>query len=133
MKPVRFLTFASFAVLTACAAPGPDNAPPLAMSTGPQCFRVNELRAFRTAPDGSVAIRTSGNRWFELRLTGICPTFAWVAEIGIRPRNTLWLCEGSSEKLIAPFPAGGDNCYIEDVRRIASETSQESTGAPVSF
>jgi len=118
-KPVRFLAFASFGILSACATQAPDSGASLAMSSGPQCFRVNELRGFRTGPDGLAAIRTSGDRWFELRLSGVCPDFGWISQIGIRPRDTLLLCEGSTEKLIAPFPGHGDNCYVTGVRRIA--------------
>jgi len=118
-RSVRLLVFSSFVALSACAAPVPEGGTQLALSSGPQCFRVNELRGFRSGPDGLVSIQTAGDRWFQARLSSGCPDFGWIAQIGLRPRNSLWLCEGDADELIAPFPGARNNCYISGIHRLA--------------
>ena len=114
-RSVRLLAFNSFIALAACAAPAPENGTQVAISSGPQCFRVN--------------IQTAGDRWFQARLRGGCPEFGWIAEIGLRPRKSLWLCEGAADELIAPFPGARGNCYISDVRRVGSGDAVASLDA----
>ena len=128
-RSVRLLAFNSFIALAACAAPAPENGTQVAISSGPQCFRVNELRGYRSGPDGLVNIQTAGDRWFQARLRGGCPEFGWIAEIGLRPRKSLWLCEGAADELIAPFPGARGNCYISDVRRVGSGDAVASLDA----
>jgi hypothetical protein len=129
-KPLPFLAFVAFGMLSACAGHGPDAGTQFAMSSGPQCFRVNEFRGFRTGPDGLVSIQTSGSRWFQMRLHRGCPDIGWIAQIGLRPRDSLWLCEGDADELIAPFPGATENCYVSDVRRIGPDAAMASLRVP---
>jgi hypothetical protein len=117
IKPAHFLALASFTALAASAVLPPSMSPAVAQS-GPQCFRANELYGYSPGPGGFVNIRTSGNRWFQMRLTGGCPDFGWIMQIGIRPMESSWLCEGHAQELIAPHPGGLDRCYVSEIRPI---------------
>ena len=116
-KPTHFLVLASFTAVAASAVLPPSLSPAAAQS-GPQCFRANELYGYSPGADGTVNIRTSGNRWFQMRLTGGCPDFGWIMQIGIRPMESSWLCEGHAQELIAPHPGGLDRCYVSEIRPI---------------
>ena len=129
-KPAALLAFIGIASLGACAPP-PGESAQFAVSSGRQCFRANELYGYSHEADGMVRIRTSGDRWFEMRLNRGCPDFSWIAQIGIRPVESQWLCEGRSDELIAPSPAGLDRCYVSDIRRVAPEQASRPVSNPV--
>ena len=115
IKPAHFLALASFTALAASAVLPPSMSPAVAQS-GPQCFRANELYGYSPGPGGFVNIRTSGNRWFQIHLTGDCPNFSWIMQIGIRPMESSWLCRGRSQELITPYPGGLARCYVSGIQ-----------------
>jgi hypothetical protein len=119
IRPAHLLALASFMAVATSAVP-PSSAPAFAQS-GPQCFRANELYGYKAGAGGIVNIQSTGHRWFQVRLSRGCPDFGWISQIGIRPMDSSWLCEGQAQELIAPNPAGLDRCYVSDIRSMASE------------
>jgi len=117
IKPTHLLALASFTVLAASAVVPPTSSPAAAQS-GPQCFRANELYGYSPVAAGTVNVRTSGNRWFQMRLAGDCPNFSWIMQIGIRPMDSSWLCQGHPQELIAPYPGGLNRCYVSDIQPV---------------
>jgi hypothetical protein len=73
---------------------------------------------YRAGSAGVVQVRADGNRWFEFRLSAGCPNFSWLMQIGIRPRESSWLCEGKADELVADVSEG--RCFISDIRELAS-------------
>jgi len=118
IKPGHLLALASFMAVATSAVPPPAMSPAAAQS-GPQCFRANELYGYRPGVGGLVSVQTTGHRWFQMRLNIGCPDFSWIMQIGIRPMDSSWLCEGRPQELIAPNPVGVDRCYVSDIRPIA--------------
>jgi len=123
IRAMHGLALATTAVTAACGLPQPDGRAQIALATGPQCFRANQLYAYRTGPDGLVSIRTVNDRWFSMRLSGGCPDFAWIMKIGIRPMESSWLCEGMADELIAPHPGQENRCYVSDIHPSMSEAA----------
>ena len=116
-KPVHLLVFASFTAVGASASPPAGGSVRLASASGPQCFRASDVSEYRPGPAGIVQVRAEGNRWFEFRLSAGCPNFSWLMKIGIRPRESSWLCEGKSDELVADESDG--RCIISDIRELA--------------
>ena len=115
-KPVRLLVFVSFAAVGASASPPTGSFVRLHLASGPQCFRASGVSEYRAGSAGVVQVRAEGNRWFEFRLSAGCPNFNWLMKIGIRPRESSWLCEGQSDELVADESEG--RCFISDVREL---------------
>jgi hypothetical protein len=117
-KPVHLLVFVSFAAVGASASPPVGGSARVHLASGPQCFRASSVSDYRAGSAGVVQVRADGNRWFEFRLSAGCPNFSWLMKIGIRPRESLWLCEGKADELFADDSDG--RCFISDIRELAS-------------
>ena len=117
-KPVCLLVFASFTALAAAATtPTSSSAQDLGAS-GPQCFRANNVSRFLRGPSGFLFVRTQGNRWFQLHLSPGCPDFRLIMEIGLRPSDSQWLCEGKAEELGGLPPSENGQCSVTDIRQL---------------
>jgi uncharacterized protein DUF6491 len=119
-KPVRLIAFASFILLAACAATPAGPYAKFADARGRQCFRATDVDSYSPGPDGFVNVHTAQGP-FRLRMTGVgCPDFGWIMQIGIRPMESSWLCEGRYDMLIAPNPAGNARCLVSNIQSLAS-------------
>jgi hypothetical protein len=116
-KPARLLALASFTLIAACAAPRPGPFAQFADARGRQCFRAGDVSSFSRAEDGFVDIQTAEGP-FRLRLTPGCPDFSLIMQIGVRPMDSSWLCEGKDEVLITPNATGNTRCPISDIRAL---------------
>jgi hypothetical protein len=115
-KSARLIAFASIILATACAAPPPGPFSQFADARGRQCFRVNQVYDYSQGPDSFVNVQTVQGP-FRMRVRGIgCPDFSWIMQIGIRPMDSSWLCEGKNDSLIAPNPAGNARCLVSDIQ-----------------
>jgi hypothetical protein len=116
IKPIPLLACASIVTIPACAVqPG---APPAYFSHAPQCFRANEVFGYTSAPDGSVQLQTAQGP-FEIRLDRSCPDFSWVMQVGIRPADSPWLCEGEPQQIITAYESQFSRCQITDIESLA--------------
>ena len=120
-KPVHLLVFVSFTAVGASASPPASSLVRLHLASGPRCFRASDVSEYRAGSAGLVQVRAEGNRWFEFRLSAGCPNFSWLMKIGIRPRESSWLCEGKSDELVADESEG--RCFISDIRELAPAAS----------
>jgi hypothetical protein len=120
IKLVSLLASVTFLGMTACAGPPAPPFPQFAQSQPPGCFRVNEVYAWSPGPDGLVQLQTMQGP-FQIRLGPNCPDFSWIMQIGIRPMESSWLCEGHSDALITATPVSGPlaDCSVGDIRRLA--------------
>lgn len=116
-KPLHLLVFVSFAAVGAAASPPTDSSVRLHLASGPHCFRASEVSEYRAGSAGVVQVRAEGNRWFEFRLSAGCPNFSWLMKIGIRPKESSWLCEGKPDELVGDESEG--RCLISDIRELA--------------
>lgn len=112
-KPL--LACAGALTVGACAMPPGAPAPQFAQSSGPQCFRANEVFGYTQGPDGVVDVQTA-NGPFQLRLGAGCPDFSWIMQIGVRPVESSWLCEGHPDELITAFQTPFSRCAISDIQ-----------------
>jgi hypothetical protein len=116
MKPL--LLAVSIAALAGCAAPPSAPGTELAQSRAPQCFRVNEVYGYTQADDGYVQLQTASGP-FRMHLDPGCPDFSWIMQIGIRPMDSSWLCEGAADELITPNPFTNNRCFIGEIQSMA--------------
>jgi hypothetical protein len=116
-RSVRLLAFASFTILGTCVLPSAGPLSQFADARGRQCFRANEVYGYSRAEDGFVDVRT-GQGPFRLRLNPGCPDFSVIMQIGVRPMDSSWLCEGKDEVLIAPNRTGNNRCPISDISAV---------------
>ena len=115
-KPVSLLACLSLVGVAACAAqPAPA---PAQFSRAPQCFHANEVFGYTSAPDGSVQLQTAQGP-FQIRLGPDCPDFSWMMEIGIRPVDDSWLCEGDPQQIITAYQTPLARCQITDIESLA--------------
>jgi hypothetical protein len=63
-------------------------------------------------------VRTDGNRWFQLHLSPGCPDFRLIMEIGMRPNESGWLCEGSSDELDGLPHDDRGQCFVSDIHEL---------------
>lgn len=112
VKPVPLLAFSVAAVAASAIAPVGK---PLLLASGGQCFRASDVSDFRPGVTGVVQVRTEGNRWFELHLSPGCPDIRLLKEIGLRPRESSWLCEGQGDELVADTE---NRCFVSDIREL---------------
>ena len=117
IKPIGLLVFASFA-----AAAGAYESLPVAagarFASGPQCFRANDVSNYTAAAARTINVRVGGDRWFQMRLSGDCPGFGEMLQVGLRPMDSSWLCEGKSDELIVGSHDGTQRCFVSDIRRL---------------
>jgi hypothetical protein len=97
------------------APPGPLQ---FAETSAPECFRANEIYGYSRGPDGLLNIQTVGGRSFAMRLSPGCPDPSWIMQIGLRPWNSQWLCQGSFDKLSAPSPYGTGLCMVSNIEEL---------------
>jgi hypothetical protein len=116
-KPARLLALASFTLIPACAAPPPGPFAQFADARGRQCFRANEVLGYSHGPDSVVDVQTAQGP-FRLRLTPGCPDFSVIMQIGVRPMDSSWLCEGKDDVLITPNATGNTRCPVSDIRML---------------
>jgi hypothetical protein len=122
-KPIRSIACAGALGIAGCAAPPGAWAPhyaPLRYSAmrGPQCFRANEVFGYTPQPDGFVIVHTAEGP-FRMRLGPGCPDFSWIMQIGVRPMESSWLCEGHADELITAFETPSSRCAISDIQALA--------------
>lgn len=100
--------------LGSCAAPA---GPPayFAQSSGPACFRADQVYAFTRGPDRYVDLQTAQGP-FRARLGPNCPDFSWMMEIGVRPVDSSWLCAGKPDQLITAYQTQFSRCSISEIR-----------------
>lgn len=124
IKPVPLFACLSFVAITACAAPVSAPTPQFAaQSRAPQCFRVNEVYAYSPGPEGMVQLQTAQGP-FQMRLGRGCPDFSWIMQIGIRPMEASWLCEGHDDVLITGDPVPRNACTVSEVQSLAPAAFQ---------
>lgn len=123
IKPLPLLAGLSFVAITACAGPATTPATDFAQSRAPQCFRVNEVYAYSPGPDGMVQLQTAQGP-FQMRLGRGCPDFSLIMQIGIRPMEASWLCEGRDDVLITGDPIPRNDCTVSEVQSLAPAAFQ---------
>lgn len=128
IKPMQFLACATLATISGCAAPPGGYYPELAQSRGPACFRVNEVHGFTQGPNGIVDLQTAQGP-FRMRLSRGCPDFSYIMQIGIRPRESSWLCEGKFDELITGSPVPGNVCTVSEIQSLRGQRAALSLGA----
>lgn len=117
-RPVLSLACATIAAVTSgCAAPSSAPLPEFAQSNR-QCFRANQVYGYTPAPDGDVDISTAQGP-FRVHLGSGCPDFSWIMQIGVRPVESSWLCEGRSDELITAFQTPFSRCPISGIHALA--------------
>lgn len=112
-KPVPLLVFVSFAAMA--ASPTAPVRKPVLLASGGQCFRASDVSDYRPGAAGVVQVRTEGNRWFELHVSPGCPDIRLLKEIGLRPRESSWLCQGQDDELITDTE---NRCFVSDIREL---------------
>lgn len=117
-KPVHLLVFASFAAVAASAATLASTRVDYVRASGPQCFRASGVSRFLPGPPGFVIVRTEGNRWFQMHLSPGCPDFRLIMQIGVRPNDSEWLCEGKGDELGGLPPDSSGQCFVSDIREL---------------
>lgn len=117
IKPVPMLACAAVFAITACAAPPPGPVPEFAMN-GRQCFRANQVYGFTPGPNGYVDLAT-GQGPFRVHLGPGCPDFSWIMQVGVRPVESSWLCEGKPDQLITAFDTPFSRCSISEIQALA--------------
>jgi hypothetical protein len=117
IKPVPLCAYPAMVALAACAVPQDAYSPQYAQSRGPQCFRVNEVYGYSEAGARSVDLNTAQGP-FRMHLGPGCPDFSWIMQIGIRPMESSWLCEGKTDVLITATPVPGNACIVGDIERL---------------
>ena len=115
-KPVSLLACLSLVGVAACAVQ--PAAAPVQFARAPQCFHANEVFGYTSAPDGSVQLQTAQGP-FQIRLGPDCPDFSWMMEIGIRPVDDSWLCEGDPQQIITAYQTPLARCQITDIESLA--------------
>jgi hypothetical protein len=118
-KPVQSLVLVSFAAVAASAAPPATSWTQFVRASGPQCFRASGVSRFVPGPPGFVIVRTEGSRWFQMRLSPGCPDFRLIMQIGVRPNDSDWLCEGKADELGGLPPDTNGRCFVSDIRELA--------------
>jgi hypothetical protein len=115
-KPVHPLAFVSLTAFALGATVPGSTAAQYFPANGPQCFRASSVSRFMPGPAGFVMVRTEGNRWFQLQLSPGCPDFRLIMQIGIRPNDSLWMCEGKAQKLGGMPLENSGQCVVTDIR-----------------
>jgi hypothetical protein len=116
IKPLQLLACASFCAVTACAVE--PAAAPTQLARAPQCFHANEVFGYAPQPDGSVQLQTAQGP-FQIRLAPNCPDFSWVMQIGVRPGDDSWLCEGDPQQIITAYQSQFSRCEITEIESLA--------------
>lgn len=116
IKPLPLLAFVSLFAVAACAVqPGP---PPVQFSRAPQCFHANEVFGYTSAPDGTVQLETAQGP-FAIRLAPNCPDYSWMMQIGLRPVDDMWLCEGHPQQIVTAYESPFSRCRITSIESLA--------------
>lgn len=118
LKPVQLLVLVSFGAVAASAAPPLASRAQFVRASGPQCFRASGVSRFMPGPPGFVVVRTEGNRWFQMHLSPGCPDFRLIMQIGVRPNDSDWLCEGKADELGGLPPDASGRCFVSDIREL---------------
>jgi hypothetical protein len=116
IKPVKLLACASLLAVAGCAAQ-PTGFPAQA-ARAPQCFHANEVFSYSAGPDGLVQLQTAQGP-FEIRLGRSCPDFSWMMQIGIRPVDDSWLCEGHPQQITTAYESMFSRCPITEIVSLA--------------
>jgi hypothetical protein len=116
IKPVTLLAYASLAAVTACAAQ--PSGPYAQAARAPQCFHANEVFGYTSGPDRSVQLQT-GQGPFQITLGPSCPDFSWMMQIGVRPVDDSWLCEGRPQQIITAYDSQFSRCAITHIVSLA--------------
>ena len=117
-KPVHLLVLVSLGTIAASAATTASTKSHFIRASGPQCFRANSVSRFTPGPIGYVMVRTDGNRWFQMRLSPGCPDFRLIMQIGVRPHDSQWLCEGKADELGGLSPETSGRCFVSEIREL---------------
>ncbi len=117
IEPVRLLACVAFAGIAGCAAPQTSSYASAPQSRGPACFRANEVTGYTPGPDGFVEVATAEGP-FRLRLGPGCPDFSWIMEVGVRPMESSWLCEGKADELITAAPPPAHRCTVSEIESL---------------
>lgn len=124
MKLVQMLACAGVVMVASCAAPETVPTRSFAQSSGHACFRANEVYGYAPGPDGLVDVQTAEGP-FRLRLAPGCPAFSMIMEIGIRPMQSSWLCEGKTDELITGSPVATNLCTVSEIERLGPHPMSE--------
>jgi hypothetical protein len=116
MKSVPALATISLIMTSACSFQ--PAAVPSQFARAPQCFHANEVLGYTAGPDGSVQLQTAQGP-FQIRLGPNCPDFSWMMQIGVRPVDDSWLCEGHSQQIITAYQSQFSRCRITDIESLA--------------
>jgi hypothetical protein len=117
-KPLQLLACATiFGITSGCAAPSGAPLPQFAQSHGPQCFRANQVYGYTPAANGDVDLATAQGP-FRVHLGSDCPDFSWIMQIGVRPVESSWLCEGKADELITAFQTQFSRCAISGIQAL---------------
>jgi hypothetical protein len=114
MRALSVLASGCALVATGCAvAPG---APPpyYAQSSGPACFRADQVYAYQQGPDGFVDLQTAQGP-FRMRMAPNCPNFSWIMQIGVRPVSDSWICAGRPDQIITAFQTPFSRCGVSQI------------------
>lgn len=114
-KPAHLLVVVSFVALGASVAVPAPRSTTASMASGPRCFKTSNVSDYRAGAPGVVQVRADGDRWFELRLSPGCPDLRSLMAVGIRPRDSSWLCEGKTDELMADSES---RCFVLDIREL---------------
>lgn len=117
-KPAHLLVLVTFASIGASAAAPTYTDAQFIRTSGPQCFRASSVSRFAPGPMGYVMVRADGNRWFQMHLSPGCPDFRLIMEIGIRPNDSSWLCEGKGDELGGLPPDRAGRCFVNEIRQL---------------
>ncbi|MEI7931458.1 MAG: hypothetical protein WCI21_00140 [Alphaproteobacteria bacterium] len=102
--------------MTSCVSDGP---PPV-LADGAQCFRSNDVVAFRQTSETSFVIHTIRHNVFSASLPA-CNGMDWAQQVALSPIRGSQICEGDEAKLITRSPAGRDmSCSIFSVHQLSA-------------
>ena len=128
-RPVLSVACATIAVVTSgCAGPSGNPVPQFAQLQGRQCFRANQVYGYTPGPNGDVDVRTAQGP-FRIHLCQGCPDFSWIMQIGVRPVESSWLCEGMPDELITAFETQFNRCPISVIQALGPAGAMRAQAA----
>lgn len=117
IKRMTLFACIGLAGLTGCAAPEGAGVASAGQSRGRECFRANEVTGYTPGPDGYVELATAEGP-FRMRLGPGCPDFGWIMQVGVRPMESSWLCEGKADELITTTPVRANLCTVSEIESL---------------
>jgi len=121
------LLLALAAGLAACAnenapyAGGAGQTATARATSGPACFRPDDVNGFTAVDDRTVIVRVGVNRVFQMQLMGTCPDVDWSMRLGLQSTASSWICQGLDATVIAPTPIGPQRCPVTAIRQLSPQ------------